>query len=147
MSQTQVVTRFAPSPTGELHIGGARTALFAWAFARRHSGRLILRMEDTDRARSSEESATHMMRDLRWLGIGWDEGPFYQSQRLEKYRRQTSRLLESGRAYEDDGAVRFGMNQDVAFDDAVFGRIEVKQSELEDFVIQKRDGFPTTTAR
>ena len=75
MSNAQIVTRFAPSPTGALHVGGARTALFAWAFARRHGGRFILRVEDTDRARSSAESTPGLLRDLEWLGIDWDEGP------------------------------------------------------------------------
>ena len=146
MSNQTVVTRFAPSPTGALHVGGARTALYAWAFARRHGGRFILRFEDTDRARSSEQSAASILDDLRWLGLDWDHGPFYQSQRLDLYNAHVERLLTAGRAYEDDGAVRFRMDADVAFDDAVYGRIEVKAKELEDFVIRKGPsggGFPT----
>jgi glutamyl-tRNA synthetase len=81
MSSTDrpVVTRFAPSPTGHLHIGGARTALFCWAYARRHGGRFILRIEDTDQARSSEQAARGILDDLAWLGITWDEGPEFTS--------------------------------------------------------------------
>jgi glutamyl-tRNA synthetase len=157
-----IVTRFAPSPTGALHVGGARTALFAWAFARGRGGRFLLRIEDTDRARSSAESTLGLLRDLEWLGIDWDEGPrtdatdphaadgqagahgpYFQSQRLPLYREHVDRLLAAGRAYEDEGAVRFRMGEDVAFEDAVFGRIEVEGKELEDFVVLKSDGFPT----
>ena len=166
MPERNVVTRFAPSPTGALHVGGARTALYSWAFARQHGtggGRFILRLEDTDRARSTVASARAIIRDLRWLGLDWDEGPdrdaadpfhdqigehgpYCQSQRLDLYNEQIEKLLASGAAYEDDGAVRFRMDSDVAFDDAVYGHIEVKQSELEDFVIRKGasgGGFPT----
>ncbi len=162
MATQQIVTRFAPSPTGALHVGGARTALFAWAFARRHGGRFILRVEDTDRARSSAESTHGLLRDLAWIGVDWDEGPlasaedpyapegqagpngpYFQSQRLELYGEYVDRLLSGGQAYEDEGAVRFRMGKDVTFEDAVFGTIEVKGSELEDFVIRKSDGYPT----
>jgi glutamyl-tRNA synthetase len=123
-SQPPVVTRFAPSPTGHLHIGGARTALFCWAFARRHGGHFILRIEDTDQARSSDESARGIMEDLAWLGIDWDEGPvlrtqdsglrtegrtiggdprgvgpFFQARRVHLYNQQVLRLVEEGKAY------------------------------------------------
>ncbi len=123
--RSAIVTRFAPSPTGELHIGGARTALFNWALARRHGGKFILRLEDTDRARSSEASTRRIIADLKWLGIDWDEGPdiegdsledwlkpdapivkrgdqesYFQSERLDIYRRYIDQLLESGRAYK-----------------------------------------------
>ncbi|MFN9993558.1 MAG: glutamate--tRNA ligase, partial [Phycisphaerales bacterium] len=112
-----VVTRFAPSPTGHLHVGGARTALFCWAYARRHGGHFILRIEDTDQARSSDESARGIMEDLAWLGIDWDEGPefthegrtiggdprkvapFFQARRVELYNAHMMRLIECGRAY------------------------------------------------
>ncbi|MFV1958648.1 MAG: glutamate--tRNA ligase [Planctomycetota bacterium] len=162
MNPPNVVTRFAPSPTGALHVGGARTALFAWAYARGRGGRFVLRLEDTDRARSSPESTQGILRDLAWLGLDWDEGPrtdagdpyeaagqmgehgpYFQSQRLALYREHVERLLAAGRAYEDAGAVRFRMGEDVAFEDAVYGPIEVKGAELEDFVILKSDGFPT----
>ncbi|HUZ04825.1 MAG TPA: glutamate--tRNA ligase, partial [Acidobacteriaceae bacterium] len=91
--------RFAPSPTGYLHVGGARTALFNWLFARHTGGTLILRIEDTDFERSSAEMVTGILDGMRWLGITWDEGPFYQSQRLELYRATAEKLLASGHAY------------------------------------------------
>ncbi len=142
-SPKPVVTRFAPSPTGALHVGGARTALFAWAFARQHNGQFILRMEDTDQARSSDQAAQDIMRDLKWLNLDWDAGPTYQSQRLDIYTQYIKQLCDAGLAYPDDGAVRFRMDKHIAFEDAVFGRISVEAIELEDFVIQKADGFPT----
>src|SRR5258708_7170330 len=96
-----VRTRFAPSPTGYLHIGGARTALFSWAYARHHGGQFILRVEDTDLERSSEASVAAIIDGLRWLGIDWDEGPFFQMQRLARYREVADRLIASGHAYND----------------------------------------------
>jgi glutamyl-tRNA synthetase len=122
MTAPPVITRFAPSPTGHLHIGGARTALFCWAFARGRKGHFVLRIEDTDQARSSEASARGILEDLAWLGIHWDEGPkfehttakgaketmggdprgvgsFYQSQRLASYQKEMMRLIEEGKAY------------------------------------------------
>jgi glutamyl-tRNA synthetase len=97
----QVRTRFAPSPTGYLHIGGARTALFSWAYARRHGGRFILRIEDTDLERSTAESVQAILEGLAWLGIGWDEGPFFQMRRLARYREVAEQLVASGHAYYD----------------------------------------------
>ncbi len=94
-----VRTRFAPSPSGHLHVGGARTALFCWAYAKGRDGRFILRIEDTDRKRSSEAATAAFVEDLTWLEIHWDEGPFYQSQRLEDYHAHIERLLDEGRAY------------------------------------------------
>ena len=153
-----VVTRFAPSPTGNLHIGGARTALFAWAFARKHHGQLILRIEDTDLARSTPESTKGILRDLKWLGLDWDQGPdpqaqdpyelasqmgdhgpYFQSQRHEQgiYDQLIQKLLDAGKAYKDGDAVRVRMDKDIAFDDVVFGQIEVKADDLEDFIIRK----------
>jgi glutamyl-tRNA synthetase len=155
-----VVTRFAPSPTGALHIGGARTALFAWAYARGREGKFILRIEDTDKKRSSPESTRGIIRDMKWLGLNWDEGPspdeaadpyrmqlgdngpYFQSQRAEQgiYDHYIQLLLNAGEAYEEDGAVRLKMGShrgDIAFDDAVYGHIEVKADDLEDFVIRK----------
>ncbi len=104
-----VRTRFAPSPTGYLHVGGVRTALFCWLFARRHGGRFILRIDDTDQQRNVEEALEPILRGLRWLGIDWDEGPqvggphapYYQSQRLEHYRAAVGELLRRGKAYRD----------------------------------------------
>ena len=94
-----VRTRFAPSPTGDLHVGGARTALFCWLFARRHGGSFVLRIEDTDRARSTEASVQSILQGLAWLGLDWDEGPVFQSRRLARYREQLLCLLDSGDAY------------------------------------------------
>jgi glutamyl-tRNA synthetase len=94
-----VRTRFAPSPTGYLHIGGARTALFSWAYARRHGGAFILRVEDTDLERSTQESVNAIHASLKWLGIDWDEGPFFQMQRLERYREVAEQLIAAGHAY------------------------------------------------
>lgn len=92
-------TRFAPSPTGYLHIGGARTALYAWAFARKHGGKFILRVEDTDQERSSSESVDAILDSMTWLGLDWDEGPFFQMQRLRSYEQAAAVLLDSGNAY------------------------------------------------
>ena len=95
----EVRTRFAPSPTGYLHIGGARTALFNYLFARHNGGKFVLRIEDTDRERSKEEYTEAILEDMRWLGLEWDEGPFYQSQRFDLYREHAERLLKEGLAY------------------------------------------------
>lgn len=200
-----VVTRFAPSPTGHLHIGGVRTALFCFAYARGREGLFLLRIEDTDRARSSESAARGILEDLAWLGIEWDEGPeyempgaeaavggdprsvgpFYQSQRLDVYDRAFEQLLEAGRCYpafestEELGAMRaeararkdtfhyrkppdfdadaararmageehvlrLDMGTDpVTVNDSVLGEIEFTADHFDDFVIRKRDGFPT----
>jgi glutamyl-tRNA synthetase len=94
-----VRTRFAPSPTGFLHIGGARTALFSWAYARKHGGKFILRIEDTDVARSTPEAVQAILDGMNWLGLNWDEGPFYQMQRMDRYKEVIGQLLESGKAY------------------------------------------------
>lgn len=97
---TTVRTRFAPSPTGHLHIGGARTALFSWLFARRHHGVFVLRIEDTDPERSTQEAIQVILDSMTWMGLNWDEGPFYQTRRYELYREQAYRLLEEGKAYK-----------------------------------------------
>lgn len=94
-----VRTRFAPSPTGFLHIGGARTALFSWAYARKHGGSFILRIEDTDVARSTPEAVQAILDGMNWLGLDWDEGPFYQMQRMERYKEVIQKLLDEGKAY------------------------------------------------
>ncbi|MEM7680368.1 MAG: glutamate--tRNA ligase family protein [Planctomycetota bacterium] len=147
-----VVTRFAPSPTGALHVGGARTALFAWAFAKRHGGTFHLRMEDTDAARSSDASAQSILQDLAWLGLSFDpwhgpgadeEGEFAgipkQSKRHEQgvYEPLFQKLIDADLAYEDDGAVRLRMGKPIAVDDAVFGTVSFEGAQLEDFVIRK----------
>ncbi|HEY8532173.1 MAG TPA: glutamate--tRNA ligase family protein, partial [Limnochorda sp.] len=103
----EVRTRFAPSPTGYLHVGGARTALFNWLFARHHGGTFVLRIEDTDAQRSTEESVEVILEGLRWLGLDWDEGPevggpygpYRQTERKELYQEYARKLLEAGRAY------------------------------------------------
>ncbi len=94
-----IVTRFAPSPTGMLHIGGVRTALFSWLYARRHGGKFILRVEDTDRERSTDEAVRVILEGMRWLGLNEDEGPFYQTQRYDRYRAVIAQMLEQGLAY------------------------------------------------
>src|SRR5438270_14041367 len=91
--------RFAPSPTGALHIGGARTALYNWLLARGHGGTFVLRIEDTDRARSTPENVEQILDALRWLKLDWDEGPIFQSERIDRHREALAPLLESGRAY------------------------------------------------
>ena len=96
-----VRTRFAPSPTGFLHIGGARTALFSWAYARRHAGKFVLRIEDTDVERSTAESVSAILEGMRWLGLDWDEGPFFQMQRLARYKEVAEQLIAAGHAYRD----------------------------------------------
>ena len=94
-----VRTRFAPSPTGYLHIGGARTALFSWAFARKHGGQFILRIEDTDLERSTDESVQAILDGMNWLGLEYDEGPFFQMQRMARYKQVIQQLLDQGQAY------------------------------------------------
>jgi len=111
LSNAPVRVRFAPSPTGYLHVGGARTALFNWLFARHFGGAFILRIEDTDFARSSEEMVEGILQGLRWLGLTWDEGPYFQSRRLDRYRTFAAQLVERGRAYRcfcktEDGAAQ-----------------------------------------
>ena len=103
----EVRVRFAPSPTGYLHIGGARTALFNWLFAKKHNGKLVLRIEDTDTERLKEDSVSQILTSLKWLGLNWDEGPevggevgpYYQSERREIYSKVAEQLLEEGKAY------------------------------------------------
>jgi glutamyl-tRNA synthetase len=209
-----VRVRFAPSPTGYLHVGGARTALFNWLYARHTGGAFILRIEDTDFERSTQEMVEGILVGMRWLGLDWDEGPYFQSQRMELYRSTAHRLVDSGHAYycfcskevieqrraaiaarqrgtpplagapplpgappladfakgggvfskEDDpcrsiscdeaerrraageaAAIRFAVPESgsTGFDDAVFGRIEVANTEIEDFVLLRSEGVPT----
>ncbi len=179
--------RFAPSPTGYLHVGGARTALFNWLFARHVGGTFILRIEDTDFERSSEAMVDGILEGMRWIGLDWDEGPFFQSQRLPLYQNTAEKLVASGHAYYcfctkeeleqrraqaaaagrppmydrrcraleldetaerraagQPAAVRFAVPDGTTFwDDAVFGRVEFDNAELEDFVLLRSDGIPT----
>lgn len=98
--ETDIRVRFAPSPTGYLHIGGARTALFNWLFARHHGGSFILRIEDTDRSRSTEQAIEQIVDSLKWLGLDWDEGPYRQTDHLDRYQEVAQRLLDEGKAYK-----------------------------------------------
>jgi glutamyl-tRNA synthetase len=147
-----VRVRFAPSPTGYLHVGGARTALFNWLYARRHGGTFVLRIEDTDAERSSWEMVAGIVDGLRWLGLDWDEGPdvggahapYFQSQRLEKYREQAERLVREGKAYLDEGAIRFKVPPGhTSFDDLVHGTVKFENEHIENFVILRSDRHPT----
>jgi glutamyl-tRNA synthetase len=176
-------TRFAPSPTGYLHIGGARTALYCWLEARHRGGEFILRIEDTDRERSTQAAIDAILQAMEWLGLDYDEGPIYQTHRLERYREVAEQLVASGHAYyayetkaeleamreaamaanekpryngayrdQDAGyrddpnrVIRFKNPLDgvVAWDDKVKGRIEIANSELDDLVIFRSDGYAT----
>jgi len=194
-----VVTRFAPSPTGHLHVGGARTALFNWALARALGGHFLLRIEDTDQARSSEDAVRGILEDLAWLGIGWDEGPafaghggdprgagpFFQSERLARYDAAIAQLIEKDLAYpafetnaeldalrreantekrafryvraasfdraaalarmaRESHVVRFrAPDETITVVDRILGEVSFGPEQLDDFVIRKRDGFPT----
>ena len=141
--------RFAPSPTGFFHIGGARTALFNWLYARHHGGTMILRIEDTDKERNTEEALRVILEGMRWLGLDWDEGPevggdygpYFQSQRSAIYEEYRQKLQESGRVYEQDGALYFRISgEPQVIQDAVRGRVE--RTEEKDFVIFRSDGSP-----
>jgi len=139
-----VRVRFAPSPTGYLHVGGARTALFDWLFARKLNGTFILRIEDTDVARSTEDMTLGILEAMTWLGLHWDEGPYYQSKRLDLYRETAERLVSAGYAYHDEGAARFRVPQGtVTFEDAVFGEISIESQTIENFVLLRSDKHPT----
>ena len=135
----------APSPTGFLHIGGVRTFLFNWLFARRHEGECRLRIENTDTSREVAESVEQIQESLRWLGIDWDGEVTFQLDRSERCREEAHGLVERGAAYEDDGAIRFRMPDEgvTGWDDAVLGRIEFPNEKLEDVVLVRSDGRPT----
>jgi glutamyl-tRNA synthetase len=144
--------RFAPSPTGYLHVGGARTALFNWLYARRNGGTFILRIEDTDVQRSSWEMVSGILDGLSWLGIDWDEGPqvggphapYFQSERLDRYRAAARDLLARGLAVEDEGAIRFKVPPGTTnFADSVHGSIAFANEHIEPFVILRSDTHPT----
>ncbi len=158
----KVRVRFAPSPTGFLHIGGARTALFNWLYARHSGGTFILRIEDTDAARNTQEAVNVILNGLRWLGLDWDEGPvsgdatgpgkgdfgpYFQSQRKENYQRRVQALLSRDLAYEQDGAIKFRMTREpVLIRDIVVGDVKRELTDREredpDFVIVRSDGQP-----
>jgi len=156
-----VRVRFAPSPTGALHIGGAHTALFNWLWARHCGGKFILRIEDTDLERSTKEYEQSIMDGMRWIGFDWDEGPdiggeygpYRQSERMDLYRKHAQELIDKGMAYTKDDAIFFKVPEGklLTFDDAVYGHIEVRSERcsvnpdgtIKDIVIMKRDGMPT----
>jgi glutamyl-tRNA synthetase len=133
-----VRVRFAPSPTGSLHIGGARTALFNWLYARHAGGRFVLRIEDTDKARNTAEATQAIYDGLRWLGLEWDEGPgvggdfgpYFQSEREAIYERYLARLREAGRVYEEEGAVRFRFEREkITVADLICGDVEIDMTD------------------
>ena len=153
--------RFAPSPTGSLHIGGAHTALFNWLYARRNGGSFILRIEDTDMERSTKAYEQSILDGMRWMGLDWDEGPdkggdfgpYRQSERMHLYKKYAQQLLDEGKAYEKDGAVFFKVvpGKELKFRDEVYGNLDFKSENasvnqdgtIKDIVIMKRDGMPT----
>src|SRR6266536_1526212 len=135
--------RFAPSPTGYLHVGGARTALFNWLFARREGGKFLLRIEDTDKARSTAEHTQVILDGLTWLGVDWDEQPIFQGARLARHQQVADQLLKEGKAYMEEDAIRLRVPPgELAWDDAVHGRISFKGEDIRDFVILRSDRSP-----
>jgi glutamyl-tRNA synthetase len=135
----------APSPTGFLHIGGVRTFLFNWLFARGRAGECLLRIENTDTSREVEESVVQIERSLGWLGIDWDGETTFQLNRMERAKEEAFRLVSEGFAYEDEGATRIRMPDEgvTSWEDAIKGRIEFPNVELEDLVLVRSDGRPT----
>jgi glutamyl-tRNA synthetase len=135
----------APSPTGFLHIGNVRTALFNWLFARHDGGEFRLRIENTDTSREVDAATEQIQESLRWLGLDWDGDVTFQLDRLEDCAEIARRLVEEGKAYEDEGAIRFRMPDEgvTAWDDAVRGRVEFPNDQLEDVVLVRSDGRPT----
>ncbi|MBU1037599.1 MAG: glutamate--tRNA ligase [Candidatus Omnitrophica bacterium] len=139
-----VRVRFAPSPTGYLHIGSARTALFNWVYARRHGGKFLLRIEDTDIARSESRFLDEIMTDLKWLGINWDEEPINQSKRFDVYRAAAENLVKSGKAYREGEAYIFRMpaGRVIEIDDMIHGKVSFNTDDIKDQVMIKSDGSP-----
>src|SRR5215210_1282938 len=136
--------RFAPSPTGALHIGGARTALYNWLVARHSGGSFVLRIEDTDRERSTQENVEQIYDALRWLELDWDEGPISQAERPDRHKEEIQRLLDEGHAYMDEGAVRLRVPDEGAttVTDVIRGEIVFEHAAIDDFVIARSDGSP-----
>jgi glutamyl-tRNA synthetase len=140
-----VRVRIAPSPTGFLHIGTASTALFNWLYARHEGGEFRLRIENTDTSREVAEAVDQIQESLRWLGLDWDGPHTFQLDRMDDCRRLAEQLLSEGKAYEDDGAIRFRMPDEgvTAWEDVVRGRIEYPNDKLHDIVLARSDGRPT----
>ncbi|NBI43673.1 glutamate--tRNA ligase [[Haemophilus] felis] len=178
----KVRTRFAPSPTGYLHVGGARTALYSWLYAKHHQGEFVLRIEDTDLERSTPEATAAILEGMQWLNLAWEYGPYFQTKRFDRYNQVIDQMIEQGLAYRcycskerldelrteqeknkqkprydrhclhehsldpsQPHVVRFKNPTEgsVVFDDAVRGRIEISNSELDDLIIRRTDGSPT----
>ncbi|MGY4676364.1 glutamate--tRNA ligase [Pasteurella sp. P03HT] len=178
----KVRTRFAPSPTGYLHVGGARTALYSWLYAKHHKGEFVLRIEDTDLERSTPEATAAILEGMEWLNLGWEHGPYFQTKRFDRYNQVIDQMIEQGLAYrcycskerledlrhtqeqnkqkprydrhclhdhhntpDQPHVVRFKNPTEgsVVFEDAVRGRIEISNSELDDLIIRRTDGSPT----
>jgi glutamyl-tRNA synthetase len=140
-----VRVRMAPSPTGFLHIGGVHTFLFNWLFARGEGGECLLRIENTDTSREVAEAVDQIQESLRWIGIDWDGEITYQLDAMERCRELAAQLVADGKAYEDEGAIRFRMPDEgaTAWDDAIRGRIEFPNEQLDDLVILRSDGRAT----
>jgi len=140
-----VRVRFAPSPTGFLHIGGVHTALFNWLFARHEGGDFHLRIENTDTSREVAEATQQIQESLSWIGLDWDGEVTFQLDRMERCREEAARLVAEGKAYEDEGAIRMRMPEEgvTAWDDLIRGRIEWENERLDDLVIVRGDGRPT----
>ena len=136
--------RFAPSPTGALHVGGARAALYNWLLARGSGGTFVLRIEDTDRERSTPENIEQILDALRWLELDWDEGPVFQSERAPRHKEEIARLVDEGRAYLDEGAVRLRVPEagETVVRDVIRGEIAFRNADIADFVIARSDGSP-----
>jgi len=143
VTKSTVRVRFAPSPTGYLHVGGARTALFNWLYARRVGGQFLLRIEDTDKQRSTDEHTQVILDGLTWLGLDWDEEPVFQGARVKRHQEVADKLLAEGKAYMEEGAIRFRLPPgEIAWDDAVHGPISFQGEDIKDFVILRSDRTP-----
>ena len=139
-----VIVRFAPSPTGYLHLGSARTALFNWLYARHENGKFLLRVEDTDLKRSDARFLDEILKDLAWLGLNWDGEPIFQSRRFEVYRSRAEELLASGKAYRDGQAIIFRVEKGrtIEVHDMIHGKITFETENIKDQVLVKSDSSP-----
>jgi len=139
-----VTVRFAPSPTGYLHLGSARTALFNWLQARQTGGKFLLRIEDTDKVRSDEKYLAEILEDLKWMGLDWDGELVHQSDRFDEYRKQAEKILEAGKAYKEGDAIIYKVEpgRTIEIDDMVHGKITFNTDDIKDQVMMKSDGSP-----